>query len=532
MKNPRQKPLFLSILAISLSTCFGQNELSNTAAVTPEVVEIRVTDWSGHITPPHAVSRRPVIEVEFSTAIDPSDQPVFLLSGRLDPQLTADLRTRPLRAENSERVISSEIIDEEILITLIPLQALEASASYTLVVAGWAKTKTGTKLYKDGSGFSIELKVSECADAGARVDASWPADASSGVAPNLAFAALHFDGEIAGERTAISLENMNGDRVPAKIERQACAQIGWNDGVCVVLEPEADLEPNARYNIVIDETLRDARGAPLGAQSFAFDTASEKDLTSPEMLSHACAIDESTTAVGCALIDDRDLWLNLRANEAVRIALRVFERSIAKTAPRGEAIVALEAEEAGSTLPIELTATDEAGNRYVTSISISLETELARLSITEVRADPRGPEPAQEFIELLNYGETPVDLAGFYISDSLDDLGDAVARSEILFPGTRALLVSDDFNPDEPQDEAPPSGAVLVRVGASLTRSGLSNAGEAIFLRDPAGRRVSAAPATPRPRPGVCITRVSENMRDGSPRSFVYDSKQSCSPGR
>ncbi len=99
-------------------------------------------------------------------------------------------------------------------------------------------------------------------------------------------------------------------------------------------------------------------------------------------------------------------------------------------------------------------------------------------------------------------------------------------------PGGRALLVADGFDPSAPDDTPVPPGTVLVRMGTSLGSGGLSNAGEPLFLRDPEGHRVSAAPATPPPRAGVCRVRQVDDPRTGAPGSFGYDAEGGCTPGR
>jgi hypothetical protein len=131
----------------------------------------------------------------------------------------------------------------------------------------------------------------------------------------------------------------------------------------------------------------------------------------------------------------------------------------------------------------------------------------------------------------MNRGDTPIDLDGFSISDDAFDEGEPIERSAVVHPGARVLLVPDGFDPEEARDDPVPPGAAIVRTGTSLAGSGLSNSGEPLFLRDPAGRRVSAAPAVPRPRAGVCLVRVSEDVRDGSAGSFDYDGEGRCTPG-
>jgi len=158
--------------------------------------------------------------------------------------------------------------------------------------------------------------------------------------------------------------------------------------------------------------------------------------------------------------------------------------------------------------------------------------EERKLSIAEVRADPLGPEPAQELVELLNYGTVPIALDGLSLGDRLDAVAPPISTTALLGPSARALLVADAFDGHEPSELQPPAGALLVRVGTSLASGGLRNSGEALYLRDPAGHRLSASPAHPSPRPGVCIVRSDDaDMRSGAPSAFVRDPDDSCTPG-
>ena len=71
-----------------------------------------------------------------------------------------------------------------------------------------------------------------------------------------------------------------------------------------------------------------------------------------------------------------------------------------------------------------------------------------------------------------------------------------------------------------------------MRVGTSLASGGLRNSGEALYLRDAAGHRLSAAPAKPAPQPGVCVLRRDDaDPRSGEPSAFERDPAGSCTPG-
>ncbi len=496
------------------------------------VLAVEVYDWAGTRSAIDAIPRRPLVALEVSETVDSAAEPAMLLSGPADAQLLEDLEKRPLRASNARRVVPCATSYEAQIVTLRPETPLEALATYTVALAGWASSVDGQRLEADGAPFVFQLEVSASIHAGASAVEAWPADGTAGVAPNLLFAAIRFDGQVGGEQEGIWLEDADGLATPALIHRSACDEIGWTDGVCVMIEPQSPLAPGAQYKIAVGDALRDSRGAPVVPWSASFRTAAQPDHRPPGLLPLPCALDEREVATGCGLVDDARIELSLQADEPARFQLSTTEGQTSLVAPRGQGRAALVGLQPDALVALELLAVDAAGNRSFRALSVRTEAAMARLSITEVRADPQGPEPQQEFVELTNYGDQPVDLKGFALSDSLDSLGDVLGRSVTAHPGAPLLLVPDRFDPEEPKDDAPPPGTQLVHIGTSLGDSGLSNSGEAIFLRDSRGRRVSAAPAMPPPRPGICLVRVANDMRDGSPDAFAYDPEGRCTPGR
>jgi hypothetical protein len=106
--------------------------------------------------------------------------------------------------------------------------------------------------------------------------------------------------------------------------------------------------------------------------------------------------------------------------------------------------------------------------------------------ITEVHANPAGPEGVQEFVELANAAGAPVSLAGHRLEDSVgaDDL-----PSAMLAPGARLLVVPQDFDGAALSELRP--GTELVRVDVRLGKDGLSGR-ERVTLRAPDGTPVSS----------------------------------------
>jgi hypothetical protein len=197
-------------------------------------------------------------------------------------------------------------------------------------------------------------------------------------------------------------------------------------------------------------------------------------------------------------------------------------------APRGSARLVLDGLAPEHEVLLTATLVDLSGLESRRVFRVSTTPLLAPISISEVRADPLGPEPAQEYVELLNSGAMPLDLAGYALADREDRVGDTVPRTSIVPPGGRALMVSDAFDETHPAELPVPDGVPLIRLGASLGAGGLSNAGEALVLRDAAGQRVSAAPALVTGA-GRCAVRTTTDPRRGDDAAFAVGP---CTPGR
>jgi hypothetical protein len=202
-----------------------------------------------------------------------------------------------------------------------------------------------------------------------------------------------------------------------------------------------------------------------------------------------------------------------------------------------------------------LRALDLAGNVAELPIVYAPAPELAAVTIDEVLADPRGKEPAQEWVELLNSALTPSSLMGFTLSTDPAERGRAITGAVVLAPEERALLVGPDFDARELADGALPAGVRLLALDGSLS---IANGGATLYLRDALGRRVSTArllapmfegqcSARLPPRAPVDATRLDASLARGETarfdggaarfeqeageRPFALDPAGACSPG-
>ena len=101
--------------------------------------------------------------------------------------------------------------------------------------------------------------------------------------------------------------------------------------------------------------------------------------------------------------------------------------------------------------------------------------------------------------------------------------------ARVLAPGQRALVVRPDFVPGAGGDIAPAPGTPLLTV-QSLGKSGLSNAGEALELRDAGGAVLSRFPAH-KAKSGRSIARRAPDSADDDPNAFGEHADPGASPG-
>lgn len=523
-------------LALALSGCLAVDAPAMSEEAV-DAIDLRITDWSGRDAEATAIPRRPRLSLRAPVpwkdgAMDSGA--ILLLRGEAGEALLDDLERAPLRKEHAALVVESDVVLDGDVAWIAPRTPLDADAAYSLAIGAWA---VDTGKLPDGSLptlFMLRTADDADADAGAAVVGSWPADGSSGVGADLAEAVVYLDGDVEDAETSIWLEGPDGLAVPADTGIDACS-VGLEARTathCVSIAPRGGLAARATYVLRVGAGAHDARGAPVGPWQATFATGTSVDRKRPALVPLTCDVDETTLPWGCALASEAGIALRVRADEPARFHLDAGGTVIERVSPRGDARFTITALLPDASVVLDLTVRDTAGNETSEAQEVRTTPPLATLSITEVRANPRGAEPAQELVELWNYGTAPVDLLGFSLADRGDAEGAAFPASAVVPPGGRALLVADGFDARDPLDVAPPPGAPLIRVGPSLAEAGLSNSGEPLFLRDPSGRRISAAPTSPRPRSGVCNVRVSDDPRDGDDGSFAYAPDDGCSPGR
>jgi len=271
-------------------------------------------------------------------------------------------------------------------------------------------------------------------------------------------------------------------------------------GACYRIPVAQALAPSQAYLFEVRAGTMQDDGADAAAGVIgAFDTAADADTAAPRI------VDLSMAASGPCVA------LRFSADEPVtaRILLRPEGQSQGQGQGQGQGkgqgqgndgqetvlpagtgatsfdlAVPLTGVAGGTRVQVVVALDDRAGNvTEAIAGEADVPVGLPPLAITEVMANPAGPEPAQEFVELRNLGTDVVSLLGLRVEDSKG--GDVLPAAD-LQPGAYALVVPSGYDLLSPLDVPPRAGTVLVRVDARIGSDGLSNGGELVRLRLPA----------------------------------------------
>lgn len=487
------------------------------------VVAVRVHDAAGRGWAPQAIPRTPRVEIELTEPMVEDLEAVLVLRGPADDALREDLSRRPLTVATRERLVPIEVRWEGVQVWLTPHESFRAGEPVTVAVAGFALALEGEPL---GAPSLTSMRVSDDASAGARVVAAFPADGTNDVPPNAEPFVLALDGDVVVTGEPVVVRGPAGAlSVVTTIAR--CEPLGFVSTACLRVAPAGSLPRGVMLSIDTTSELRDATGASVPRHGLTVTTALDDDVRPPMWVApSSCPIDAAPTSFGCVLQTDWSVRIAIDVDEPVRVELARSGDVVRTLAPRGSVVASLEGLLPSTAEDVTLSLIDLAGLRTEIDFELATRQELAPLTITEVCADPAGPEPRQEWIELANVGDAAASLAGTTISDREDELGAPIPSARVLVPGARVLLVGEGFDADA---AGVPAGTALVVVGRTIVAAGLTNTGEPLFLRDAEGRRLSHVPAI-RGREGECVVRdLDAHARADAIDDFHYDA---CTPGR
>lgn len=516
LRTPSLRVL-VAMYARMLSSCAFTPDFPADAGLTAPSVS--AVDARGEEVSLDRLPRRPRLRVTLPAqppAFGPNMGP-WLLRGACDLALLDDLAKLPLNAAHQSRSVAVRHRWAGGRLEIEPIDALVAGHTYTLALP----RKAAMALPRP---FTTELHVDASPLAGASLRATFPAAESAEVPADLAFALISFDGRVSGAPVGVWLEDERGLAHPAQSEDSACDDYDTAAVSCIRVRPTLPLQAASRYRLRSGRALTDAHGAAVSELDVAFSTQRQAGTQSASWQRSPCAVDEQELPFGCALLSDTSLELQLFQNPSVRVIARVQEQRIAQLPSATRTPIRFDALSPETVYALRFETFDASLNAEHSSWPLHTAATLPTLLISEINADPLGSEPEQEYVELWNVGPESVRLEGLLISDGVNELGTPIDGQVALPANARALLVSDSFDPADQSDVTPAAASLLVRMGKSVTRGGLANHGERLYLRTAAGQRVSSAPAEPPPREGQCLQR--------SGRDRATWELSACTPGQ
>ncbi|MEP7126567.1 MAG: lamin tail domain-containing protein [Byssovorax sp.] len=267
--------------------------------------------------------------------------------------------------------------------------------------------------------------------------------------------------------------------------------------------------------------ITDARGQPPpsvadGNALFRLDPRPiEADAPGHPIAKLPCEGAEIAFGPGCALVADDRLTVRAPAEPALwSIAGSGIDRVLVTAASESFVVTGLAP---ASSATLAVVVVDDAGAAQRATVTFATLASMPHLILNEILANPLGPEPRQEWVEILNDGAMPAELGGHVL---IDVGGETVLPAGTLLPGAFALIVNQAFVDADGVDPAPEPGSLVVRV-PKLGHNGLSNDGEPLSLQDPSGVVISRSPVGPKTKAGNSLSRLAPAAPDAEEGSFV-----------
>ena len=454
----------------------------------------------------------PRVELELSEAVDPDSVRALLVPweevGRCDltPVCAVEgsrcergrCQRDPLSASEIDRLLGDEPLEggvalqEPVLedspsgpatrLVLAPRRALQPHSRHSLLV--FLRDRSGAAIVDEQGLAGVwrrELVTADEGSAGPEARLVRPLPDAAGVPPNLARVDTEFVRPVVLAADArLALAGQDG-AVLELVAPEPCP--GWVPGLCLRWRIEGQVLSDMSYRPG-GGTLKDllGRSAVPPAASTSFTTAAAPDSAAPALT------DAELQVLGPCV------YARFTASEPVQARLTIA--GVSDEAAGGPGVITLglrrtDLESPGAALAAELTVEDLAGNLAARALeAVPEDSPGPPLSLTEVLANPRGSEPAQEFVELADLRTSGAVQAwsGLWLTDlAVEDWvisemsGDPLPEFSTR-PGERVVVVASGYDPADGADPPPAVGTTLVRVDGSIAAGGLKNAGEPLIL--------------------------------------------------
>lgn len=402
--------------------------------------------------------------------------------------ITSDL----LAAVNSGEAEAGEPLqawwqNDHVRLIVQPHLPLLPNHRYSLLAGLEISDRSGAGLLTQAGedGVRCDFETGSPSSSGPQAQLIWPPDGVVDVSPNVAELWLGFTGEVRWDAlSTFTVVAANGTEHVLANPRP-CPE-AYVAHTCVAWEVRQPLQPGTHYRPGAG-TVTDSEGRPAIAPDrrvLGFRTGMELAPSSP------LAGLELTQEGPCLVVtrlSPEPVQLSLHAVDEPSLGLhalvsgQVWSTRIDPSMQRAAGLMTV-------------AATDVEGRRTGTFATWEgREVPYGFLAITEVLANPKGPEPTAEFVELYDTRtEGPaVSVSGLRLADETwPDIeaqlqagatppGDEVPAF-VSSPGQYTLVVGPGFDPSG--DVHPAPGTLIVALESSLGEGGLTNSGEPVTL--------------------------------------------------
>jgi hypothetical protein len=293
----------------------------------------------------------------------------------------------------------------------------------------------------------------------------------------------------------------------------------------------ADISEDA--DEVNDAETPSAPGTDPEQETIPVQDANDQD--PPVLLPPACAETEQLVEAFCLAQGALSMSIRFTTDEGAEVTLGAetgLTMAILSDPWEKEHHAAVSGLTPGISTPLTIAVTDINANGNAMEVLLTAAGGHP-IAITEVLADPLGPEPAQEFVEIANLGPADIDLSGWMIDDNGDQDGDVIPDGTVIGGGTVGIIVSAAYIAGAGGDPSPAPGTLIIPLESSIGTGGLKNsAAETVELYDADGVLVSRyLGQTGTPREGCGAVRVSAELPDGDAHAFENEPTGSSTPG-
>jgi len=358
--------------------------------------------------------------------------------------------------------------------------SLTPSWRYDLVLSPGIRDLRGLPLLDaDGraSAFSLTFATAPADDLPAAVEWIAPRSAARGVPQNLTFLALKIQGEGASAPGTFILETKDKQVLELTATPFEAGCVGAPPGTeCLLLWIPSMLTPDTSYELRTIRRLRLSGGRyllPWGRLG-SFATGELSWLYPPRWEEGAPSEVTGCVHLSGTLEGEALLWLEAGGAAVSPAAFVRYDGAELAARASGLRVRGLGLE--GTPFMGRLQDLEPGDASWFPVV------------IARVHPNPVGPEPAQEFVELVNVSDGDVELEGWELTDSLEKPGDLLPPFR-LAAGGLVRVAGKNYDPGSEVDP-PPEGDLIV-LDSSLANAGLGNGGEPLYLFDAFGMLVS-----------------------------------------